>query len=108
MTSKLISSVAFCALAALGSVFIPLNLANDAESIAPAGTSAPGPQDAAPTATPIKHLVIIFNENVSFDHYFATYPKATNPPGEPRFIAAAGTPTVNNLANANLLRRNPN
>jgi len=25
------------------------------------------------TATPIKHLVIIFQENVSFDHYFATY-----------------------------------
>ena len=31
------------------------------------------------TATPIKHLVIIFQENVSFDHYFATYPNATNP-----------------------------
>ncbi|MGP0000585.1 MAG: phospholipase C [Acetobacteraceae bacterium] len=70
--------------------------------------SAAGPQDATPTATPIKHVVIIFNENVSFDHYFATYPRATNPPGEPRFIAAAGTPRVNNLANANLLRRNPN
>ncbi len=83
MISKLFSSVAFCALAALGSVFIPLNVANAAESIAPDGTSAPGPQNAAPTATPIKHLVIIFNENVSFDHYFATYPKATNPPGEP-------------------------
>jgi phospholipase C len=26
------------------------------------------------TATPIKHLVIIFQENISFDHYFATYP----------------------------------
>src|SRR5262249_16087270 len=26
------------------------------------------------TATPIKHLVVIFNENRSFDHYFATYP----------------------------------
>ena len=36
------------------------------------------------TATPIKHLVVIFNENVSFDHYFATYPNATNPPGEIR------------------------
>ena len=28
------------------------------------------------TATPIKHVVIIFQENISFDHYFATYPKA--------------------------------
>ncbi|MGB6323883.1 MAG: alkaline phosphatase family protein [Xanthobacteraceae bacterium] len=108
MTSKLFLSVAFCALAALGSVFIPRNIANAAESIAPEGTSAPGPQDAAPTATPIKHLVIIFNENVSFDHYFATYPKATNPPGEPAFTAKPGTPKVNNLANAHLLTNNPN
>ena len=37
-------------------------------------------------ATPIKHLVIIFQENVSFDHYFGTYPNATNPPGEPKFV----------------------
>jgi phospholipase C len=60
------------------------------------------------TATPIKHLVVIFDENVSFDHYFATYPVATNPPGEPRFAAAPGTPRVNNLASAHLLTRNPN
>ena len=26
------------------------------------------------TRTPIKHLVVIFQENVSFDHYFGTYP----------------------------------
>jgi len=26
------------------------------------------------TATPIKHLVVIFDENISFDHYFGTYP----------------------------------
>ena len=25
---------------------------------------------------PIKHLVVIFDENVSFDHYFGTYPFA--------------------------------
>lgn len=55
-------------------------------------------QDEARTVTPIKHLVIIFNENRSFDHYFATYPKATNPPGEPVFKAARNTPAVNNLA----------
>ena len=28
------------------------------------------------TTTPIKHLVVIFQENISFDHYFGTYPKA--------------------------------
>ena len=50
----------------------------------------------AATATPIKHLVVIFDENVSFDHYFGTYPYAPNP-GEPAFRARPGTPTVNGL-----------
>jgi phospholipase C len=50
------------------------------------------------TKTPIKHLVVIFQENVSFDHYFGTYPKAANLPGETAFHAASGTPTsINNL-----------
>ena len=60
------------------------------------------------TATPIKHLVVIFDENVSFDHYFATYPRASNPPGEPRFVAAPGTPRVNGLLTPHLLAHNPN
>lgn len=59
------------------------------------------------TTTPIKHLVIIFQENVSFDHYFGTYPNAKNPSGEPMFIAAANTPSVNGLTPA-LLTKNPN
>ena len=46
------------------------------------------------TATPIKHLVVIFQENVSFDHYFGTYPNATNPANEPEFHALTGTPAV--------------
>jgi phospholipase C len=62
---------------------------------------------AAVTATPIQHLVVIFNENISFDHYFGTYPNALNPAGEPKFRAAADTPTVNGLGNA-LLNSNPN
>lgn len=60
------------------------------------------------TRTPIRHLVVIFQENVSFDHYFATYPTALNPRGEPRFEARPGTPPVNNLVTAHLLRHNPN
>ena len=56
------------------------------------------PQNEARTATPIKHLVVIFNENRSLDHYFATYPHATNPPGQPIFKAARNTPKLNNLA----------
>src|SRR5271169_813267 len=49
------------------------------------------------TTTPIRHLVVIFQENNSFDHYFATYPVALNPPGEPPFSALEDTPTVNGL-----------
>jgi phospholipase C len=59
------------------------------------------------TTTPIRHLVVIFQENVSFDHYFGTYPNATNPMGEPPFTAAPGTPSVNGLSDA-LLTNNPN
>ncbi len=57
--------------------------------------------------TPIQHLVIIFGENISFDHYFGTYPKALNPPGEPLFKAVLNTPAVNGLTPA-LLTKNPN
>jgi phospholipase C len=54
----------------------------------PAASSTPE------TTTPIEHLVVIFQENVSFDHYFATYPVALNPPGEPRFHARDDTPSA--------------
>ncbi len=76
----------------------------------PRGATAPAaPATAsAPTATPIKHLIVIYDENVSFDHYFATYPKATNPKGEPAFTALPGTPAVNGLMQGNLLTQNPN
>ena len=67
-----------------------------------------GHDQGAPTATPIKHLVVIFQENVSFDHYFATYPNAANPAGEPRFAAAAGTPSVNGLNTPLAAPNNPN
>lgn len=57
------------------------------------GTDAVG----GDTTYPISNVVVIFQENVSFDHYFATYPKALNAAGEPRFEARPGTPTVNGL-----------
>src|ERR1700748_1846932 len=57
--------------------------------------------------TPIQHVVVIFGENISFDHYFGTYPNALNPPGQPRFTALPNTPSVNGL-NAALLTNNPN
>jgi phospholipase C len=59
------------------------------------------------TSTPIKHVVVIFGENISFDHYFGTYPYAANPKGEPGFHADPSTPSVNGLSGA-LLTSNPN
>src|ERR1700753_168561 len=61
------------------------------------------------TKYPIKHLVVIFNENESFDHYFGTYPNALNPEGEPPFEPAKNTPRdANNLLTSPpLLDNNP-
>jgi phospholipase C len=73
------------------------------QMLSPAAAQAADP----PTATPIKHLVVIFQENVSFDHYFGTYPNALNPSGEPAFHAVGATPQVNGLTTA-LLIHNPN
>ncbi|HEY1646748.1 MAG TPA: alkaline phosphatase family protein [Terracidiphilus sp.] len=73
----------------------------------PAPVSAAGRGNGSPTATPIKHLVVIFQENISFDHYFATYPYAANLRGEPRFVAKPGTPAINGLTGT-LLTSNPN
>src|SRR5579885_1449397 len=72
-----------------------------------AAAAASPANNRAGTATPIKHLVVIFQENVSFDHYFGTYPFALNPAGEPRFQASSDTPSVNGLSPA-LLTSNPN
>jgi phospholipase C len=71
------------------------------------GPSAAPAWAASNPSTPVKHIVVIFQENISFDHYFGTYPNALNPPGEPPFRALPGTPTVNGLTNA-LLNNNPN
>jgi len=60
-----------------------------------------------PTSMPIKHLVVIYQENISFDHYFGTYPNALNPRKEPPFHAVPGTPIVNGLSGV-LLTHNPN
>ena len=64
--------------------------------------------DSSTTTTPITHLVVIFQENVSFDHYFATYPDAANPAGEPTFTPKPDTPSVNGLNDSLLAPNNPN
>lgn len=70
-----------------------------------AGTALAEPRPG--TATPIRHLVVLFQENHSFDAFFATYPVAANPPGEPAFRARPGTPSVNGLTET-LRFYNPN
>jgi phospholipase C len=91
-------------LALLAMAFISL-FVNPVKSVAQQGRPVPG-NPSLSTATPIKHLVVIFDENISFDHYFGTYPNAANPPGEPSFQASPNTPTVNGLT-ATLLKNNP-
>src|SRR5215469_17426728 len=60
------------------------------------------------TTTSIQHVVVIFQENISFDHYFGTYPVAANNNAtEPSFTASPNTPSVNGL-NGPLLTANPN
>jgi phospholipase C len=56
---------------------------------------------------PIQHVVVIFQENVSFDHYFATYPHATGADGS-AFTPKPGTPLVDGLFKGGLLDHNPN
>jgi phospholipase C len=73
---------------------------------APAAVPASAYRVVASSRTPIKHLVVIFDENVSFDHYFGTYPNAANTDGSP-FHAKRGTPPVNGLSKS-LLTANPN
>jgi phospholipase C len=75
-------------------------------------TPLPGPYTPAAViaTTPqaaIKHVVVIFGENISFDHYFGTYPNALNLPGETKFTAVSGTATPNGLTSG-LLSANPN
>ncbi|MFL6057025.1 MAG: phospholipase C [Actinoallomurus sp.] len=70
------------------------------------GASLTAAETQVRTATPIKHVVVLFDENVSFDHYFGTYPKAANTDGT-KFTAKRNTPRVDGLT-TKLLKQNPN
>ncbi|ANP51337.1 phospholipase [Streptomyces griseochromogenes] len=81
-------------------------LGSNAPGWAAAPAGAPGGHSS--TTTPIKHVVVLFDENISFDHYFATYPKAANSDGT-KFKASKNTPKdIDTLAHAGLLKHNPN
>jgi phospholipase C len=62
----------------------------------PVAGRAPGHAAGHDAATPLRHVVVIYQENVSFDHYFATYPHAANTDGQ-HFTAAPHTPSVDGL-----------
>ena len=79
-------------LAAGGAALVGASLWSARPSAATADEGGKGGE----TATPIKHLVVIYQENVSFDHYFGTYPNATNTDGHP-FTGSGSTPAVNGL-----------
>jgi phospholipase C len=65
-------------------------------------------QTSKTATTPIKYVVVIFDENNSFDHYFGTYPNALypdgvapspqNPYGESPFVPLPNTPSVYGLS----------
>jgi phospholipase C len=76
-------------------------------SVATLAQADPGGGNPGNTKTPIRHVIILFQENVSFDHYFGTYPNAQNNPGETPFYAQGFTPSVNGLS-PDLLKNNPN
>jgi phospholipase C len=92
-----ILTTAVAAAGALTVSTISLASANSRPQLVPVPKTVPASQYLrARTATPIKHVVVIFDENESFDHYFGTYPFAANTDGSP-FVAKRGTPTVNGL-----------
>ena len=70
MIRKNLRWMASVALAANLAIAMPIS-----SLAAPQGNSNGGQK----TTTPIKHVVVIFGENISFDHYWGTYPIATNP-----------------------------
>ncbi|MGA8766822.1 MAG: alkaline phosphatase family protein [Candidatus Acidiferrales bacterium] len=99
------AAVMACNLALMGPGSL---LANDKNDKNDHGHGQGDPND-FPTKTPIKHIVVIFQENRSFDHYFGTYPVAQpNLDGSVYFQGAKpNTPSVNGLT-PGLLTHNPN
>ncbi|HEY2522359.1 MAG TPA: alkaline phosphatase family protein [Streptosporangiaceae bacterium] len=92
--------------AAVGATVASASTGHSDAASTPAKASASAYKIVAPASSPIKHVVVLFDENVSFDHYFGTYPNAANTDGT-KFSAKPGTPKVNGLSSS-LLNHNPN
>src|SRR5271168_4220687 len=94
LKASLLGTVALLALTVTATSISPVV----AGQAAKADKNAPVDPNSLNTKYPIKHLVVIFNENVSFDHYFGTYPNASNIEGEPLFEPNKNTQRdINNL-----------
>jgi phospholipase C len=95
----------------------------------PPATPPPVASGPGTPATPIKYLVVIFGENISYDHYFATYPtvgysavnaadaseiditnfpKNATAPANNNLVAPLNTITWAALTSPTLLSANPN
>ncbi len=120
MARKRVFLLLVAALAIAGASVAVAQASTGARSHRHDGDQGSGRGSGSGTRTPIKHVVVIFQENVSFDHYFGTYPNAANTDGQ-SFQAAPGTPAVDGLTPAtsrwlppnlrhtgNLLTSNPN
>ncbi len=68
-------------------------------AVSPGCGSVPAPRaEDLPTATKIKHLIVVVDENEAFTRMFATYPWAANPADEasPRFYGKVGNKAPRN------------
>ncbi len=92
--------------AAVGATVASASTGHSDAAPTPAKAAASTYKIVAPTSSPIKHVVVLFDENESFDHYFGTYPNAANTDGT-KFYAKRGTPKVNGLSHS-LLTHNAN
>ncbi len=101
-----IASGAVAVAAALTAAIATSTGSAGAQSVGLTGADSPLWHHPHRTTTPIKHVVVLFDENISFDHYFGTYPNAANTDGT-TFHAKRNTPKVDGLTKA-LLTKNPN
>jgi phospholipase C len=100
-------------------------------SIAPTTAATPKPTATTPgtPVTPIQHVIVIFGENISYDHYFGTYPavaysaanaanagesdvtnfpKGATAPANNNLVAPLNPGTTTAVASPTLLTANPN
>jgi len=77
MTSRIPHSRATAVVLAAGLLAVTFTGAGPVSSVA-----AAGPDAGHEPATPIEHLVVLMQENHTFDNYFGTYPGADTPPSD--------------------------